>query len=172
MSALLFLGLALLPISVHGDETVDSTYSLGTDDEVRMTVFGEPELSGTYTLDDTGAIAVPLIGEVKLEGLNLHAAERLVTAQLADGYLIEPSVSLEMIAYRPFFILGEVRKPGSYNYAEGMTALKAVALAGGFTYRAKESRVTLKRSNGIEETHPPETKISPGDVVIIEERFF
>ncbi len=151
---------------------VSVAYALGSGDELRITVFGEPNLSGPYTISDTGVIAVPLIGDVGLGGLDLRAAEQLIIAKLSDGYLVNPSVSLEIAAYRPFYILGEVRRPGSYNYVDQMTVLKAVAMAGGLTYRARQSRVKIKHGDGAEKLRETSAKINPGDVIMVEERFF
>lgn len=146
-------------------------HRLGPDDVVRMTVYGEKDLSGEYKVGGDGAIAVPLIGAVKVDGLTPAGAGEEVARKLADGYLVEPSVSVQVIESRPFYILGEVKNPGGYKYVSNMTVLGAVAMAGGFTYRARESRVTVKR--GAEKMKlPAEEKILPGDIITVEERFF
>ena len=159
-----------------GTYDTDKTYTLGGDDEIKITVFGEADLSGTYRLSGTGAVSIPLIGEVALNGLTLREAEELIKGKLVDGYLVDPSVSIEVLKYRPFYILGEVRAPGSYSYVSDMNVLNAVALAGGFTYRANQKAVKILKKNegesGEYEEFPVKTKISPGDVIVVKERFF
>lgn len=155
---------------------LQSAYRLGPDDEIKITVFGEDELSGRYKLDGHGFISMPLIGELALDDLTLRAAESLIMAKLRDGYLVDPSVSIEVARHRPFYILGEVRAPGSYVYSDNMTVLKAVALAGGFTYRANKNRADIMRgAQGRDAPYrkfPVETKVYPGDVIVIRERLF
>ncbi len=145
-------------------------YRLGSGDLIRVTVYGEPDLSGEFKLDGSGAAALPLIGSVALGGATPRSAEQRITAALKDGYLVDPKVSLEVMTARPFFIMGEVRNPGSYHYSEGMTVLQAVALSGGFTYRADQDEVVLVRET--EREVPVTTLIRPGDVIKVQESFF
>ena len=152
-----------------------STYTLGAGDKVKLTVYGEPDLSGEFQIDGTGKAALPLIGNVQLGGLSLRDAEARVTSALKPNYLKDPKVNIEVLNYRPFYILGEVKNPGSFPYVDGMTVLNAVALAGGFTYRARESSMTITRAT--DPTHQeqeanPDTPIMPGDIVRVPERFF
>ncbi len=146
-------------------------YRLGPNDVVRVTVFGEPDLSGDFKLDGAGVAALPLIGSVPLGNQSVREAEQKIASALKDGYLVDPKVSIEVTTARPFFIMGEVRTPGSYNFSEGMTVLQAVALSGGFTYRADQSDVVLVRGETEEEISVT-TRIMPGDVIRVQERFF
>lgn len=144
---------------------------LGPDDVLEIVVYGEKDLSGSYRVGSDGAIAMPLIGEVAVGGLDARAAEESIAAKLADGYLVEPSVTIQVKSARPFYIMGEVKNPGSYSYASNMTVLNAVALAGGFTYRASKDNVAVTRG-GAEVKISAEEKIAPGDVITVNERFF
>ena len=154
----------------------DVDYQLGANDRVRIIVFGQPTLTGEYTLDGNGALAFPLIGNVDANGQTTKQLQKTIVSKLDPDYLQNPSVSAEVITRRPFYVIGEVQKPGNYPYVTDMTALQAVAMAGGYTYRARQNNLYLKRldANGrmvrIEAT--PETKIQPGDTVEIKERYF
>lgn len=163
-------------LSLAPEEADQDKYLLGPDDQIKMTVFGEEDLSGTYTVNAGGMLSVPLIGDVRAKGRTLKQLEAEIVRQLKNGYLVAPSVALEIGKYRPFYILGEVRTPGSYSYVTGMNALNAAALAGGFTYRANKKRIQIRRTgeNGddVTEEQPVEYKIRPGDVILVKERFF
>src|SRR5690606_8384373 len=102
-----------------------------------VTVYGEPDLSGDFELDGGGKMALPLLGEVRVGDMTLREAEQAIAARLHPDYLIDPKVSIQVVNYRPFYILGEVKSPGSYPFVNGITVVQAVALAGGFTYRAR-----------------------------------
>lgn len=159
------------PGSVKGDKT----YQLGAGDKVRLSVFGESDLGGEFEIDGSGDVRLPLIGQVKAAGLTVHAFEAEIVKLLEDGYLRDPRVSIEVVNYRPFYIIGEVNKPGQYPYVDGMNALNAVALAGGYTPKADKSEVYLQRNGKAGEQEYPSdetTKVQPGDVVRIPERFF
>ena len=149
-------------------------YVLGAGDKVRLSVFGETDLGGDFDIDGTGDVRLPLIGPVKAAGLTIHAFEDKAVALLSDGYLKDPKVSIEVVNYRPFYIIGEVNKPGQYSYVDGMTALNAVALAGGYTPKADKSEVYIQRGGKDETEFPSDesTAVRPGDVVRIPERFF
>ena len=150
-------------------------YRLGTGDKVRLQVFDEQELSGEYEVDDSGYMRLNLVGQVKAAGLTVEEFERNVKVALEDGYLKDPKVTVEVINYRPFYIIGEVNKPGEYPYTNDMNILNAVAKAGGYTYRANESDVYVRRNGDTKEVPVPAdqtTKINPGDVIRIPERFF
>jgi polysaccharide export outer membrane protein len=151
------------------------TYRLGPGDALQITVYGEDDLTGSYKVGPDGVIAFPLIGNVHAAGQDLQDLENELVRRLADGYLRAPNVSVDLAHLRPFFIMGEVRTPGSYPYMGEMTALNAVAVAGGFTYRADRKHVKLLRpSSGREsyETVPISEKLQPGDVIMVEERLF
>lgn len=150
-------------------------YALGPGDELRVTVFGEEELSGELGVDSSGQISMPLVGEVPAEGLSVAALREAVTARLADGYLRDPRVSIEVVNYRPFYILGEVGSPGEYNYQSGLTVLNAVATAGGFTYRANKRHVFIQSEGEAQEIRydlTSTTPVRPGDQIRIGERLF
>lgn len=163
-------GLPPLPTSQVGP------YRLGVGDEVRIITFGETQLTGRFRVNDAGDIAVPLLGLVHAEGLTTAELEARVAALLRKQNLIKnPSVSVEVVAYRPVFILGEVNKPGRYPYEPGMTVLTVVAIAGGFTYRAVKGHVRILRTisgRPVEGTAPSSTYVEPGDVITVLERYF
>lgn len=150
-------------------------YKVGPGDKLRLSIYGEKDLSNVYLVDGNGMISLPLIGTHKVAGLTLAEIEDGLKAALSNGYLLEPSVAVEVAEYRPFYIMGEVRRPGSYNYIEGMNVLNAVAIGGGFTYRAKTSEVEVVR-DGTAYDDPlevrPDFAVMPGDIITINERFF
>ena len=147
---------------------------LGPGDKVRLTVFGEEDLSGEFEIDNTGSLALPLVGDIQIRGLTPRETEKKIASVLEQGYLKNPRVNIEVLNFRPFFILGEVNKPGSYPYANNMNVINAVALAGGYTTRAKTGKVTLRRANSPdkEETAGEQENVYPGDVIRVNERFF
>jgi polysaccharide export outer membrane protein len=153
-------------------EPVD--YRLGPADQVRITVFNEPELTGQFVVGSQGTIAYPLVGSIRAAGLTVvEFTEALQNA--LSVYVRQPNVSVEVTNYRPFFILGEVQRPGTYPYSANLTVLNAVATAGGFTYRANRSRVFIRHASESEERNYPltvTTPVSPGDTVRIGERLF
>ncbi len=153
----------------------DADYQLGSGDKVRVTVYGEPSLSGEFFVNGSGMMSLPLVGEVKAAGLSVSQFQDAVQKALSDGYLKEPRVSCEVLTFRPFYILGEVDKPGTYPYTSGLTVFNAVATAGGFTYRADKGKVFIKRLGESEEhkyTLDPTVTVAPGDTIRIGERFF
>jgi protein involved in polysaccharide export with SLBB domain len=160
------------PVAASPIKTVES-YRLDAGDKVRITVFNEENLSGEFEIDGRGALAYPLVGTIAAQGLTPRELEQALVTKLNQGYLRDPSVSVEVLSYRPFYILGEVRTPGSYPYVNDMTVLNAVALAGGYTYRARTSSAVIKRSGSdTEETVDPTTQVFPGDMITIKERYF
>lgn len=152
----------------------ESAYTIGPGDRVRITVFRHPDLSGEFELDGAGNFAVPLAGEIKANGMTTRQLEDAIEANLGAGYLVEPQVNVEVLNYRPFYILGEVRSPGRYEFVDGMDVLTAVALAGGFTYRADQGDIILRRggANGPAYAAQVDTDLLPGDVLEVQERFF
>lgn len=154
----------------------DSGYVLGSGDQLKITVFGETDLSGQYEIDGSGVVAFPLVGQVTAAGGTARELEKNIKSKLSDGYLKNPTVSVEVLTYRPFFILGEVKRPGSYAYKNGLNLLNAVALAGGYTYRAKSSVWVVTRSGDSNYNEREVTdgafRIRPGDTIVIPERFF
>ncbi len=152
-----------------------SGYKLGPGDRIRLTVFGHEDLSGEFEVDGSGNVALPLVRDVKAQGLTVRQVEQEVASRLSPDYLRNPSVSVEVLNYRPFYIYGEVNKPGSYPFVNGMTVVNAVALAGGFTYRARTGRVQIKRGNdptGTPIDADKDTPVLPGDVIEVPERYF
>jgi protein involved in polysaccharide export with SLBB domain len=153
----------------------NTAYTLGTGDKLRINVFGQPELSGQFVIDGTGAISLPLIGQVAATGSSSQELETAIAEKLSDGFLLEPRVSVEVTNYRPFYILGEVGRPGEYPFNSGLTVLNAVAAAGGFTYRANKKVVYIK-SVGAEQEVKYElntnTVVKPGDTLRVSERIF
>ncbi len=153
---------------------LDSIYQLGSGDKIRITVFGENDLSGVFDVNGAGMVSMPLVGPVSAKGKTIDQFADIVTDKLKGGYLTDPKVSIEVINYRPFYIIGEVEKPGQYPYTNGMTVLNAVAVAGGFTYRASADSVYIARGGAGEVEMPvgQMTRVLPGDVVRIPERYF
>ena len=150
-------------------------YTLGSGDRVRVSVFGEPSLSGEYQVDGSGKLAFPLIGQVQAGGLTASALQARLAAALSPDYVKNPSVGVEVLSYRPFYIVGEVRTPGSYPYVAGMSVINGVALAGGFSYRAKKDDFYVTRTVGSKKERldaDAETPVKPGDVITVRERFF
>lgn len=153
----------------------ETGYRLGSGDRVHIIVFGQNDLTGDYQVDGSGMLQFPLIGSVHAGGMTAGELQQAITSKLKPGYLRNPSVSVEVINYRPFSIIGEVNKPGAFPYVNGMTVLDAVALGGGFTYRAKENDYRIRRSEGgqrVEMHANGDTPVDPGDIIIIPERFF
>src|SRR5712675_1140263 len=124
----------------------DPDYKLGANDRLRITVFGQPTLTGEYVLDGNGVLAFPLIGNVPADGMTTSELQRAIAAKLSPDYLVNPNVSAEVVTRRPFYVVGEVQKPGNYSYVTGMTALNAVAMAGGFTRRARKNEFYVRRT--------------------------
>jgi polysaccharide export outer membrane protein len=150
-------------------------YKLGVSDKVRIVVYNEPTLSGEFPVNANGAIAFPLIGDVPASGQTATQLARQIEAKLADGLLRDPKVSIDVASFRPFYILGEVNKPGEYPYSVGLSVLNAVATAQGFTYRADKRRVYIKSAGENGETVQrldSATPVKPGDTIRIGERFF
>ncbi len=153
----------------------DEGYQLGAGDKVRVVVFGEDNLGGDYDVDGSGFMRLPLIGQVKAGGLTVRDFEGEIKTKLDDGFMKDAKVSVAVVSYRPFYIIGEVNKPGEYPYVNDMSVLNAVALAGGYTYRANDTEVYIQRNGQSKEKSFPAdqtTKVQPGDIVRVPERFF
>ncbi len=149
-------------------------YRLGTGDKLKVTVFGEEDASGEYEVDATGAISVRLLGRIQIKGMSVSEVEQVLIDQYRGrGFFKNPRISIELTNLRPFFILGEVEKRGSYPYVNGLTVAQAVAIAGGYTYRASRSRITIQRVGAPHEVPAQENDpVYPGDIVRVPERFF
>ena len=153
----------------------DAAYHLDAGDKLRVVVYGQEGLTNAYAIDAGGSITMPLIGAVRARGLTPAGLAAEITGKLRNGYIREPSVAVEIEAYRPFFILGEVAAPGQYPYVPNMSVESAVAIAGGFSPRARRDRVTLTHSDAggsVRAVVPLGTPISPGDTVLVGERWF
>lgn len=164
-----------LPAVAQSENQARLQYQLGSGDQIRIQVFGHDDISGEFELDGSGTISMPLIGQVELGGLSVRAGEDKIVNMLKPDYLKNPRVSIQVMNYRPFYILGEVKQPGSYPYVNGLTVMEAIALAGGYTYRADKDDVEIIRAkeegreaHGVDEN----TVVMPGDTVRVPERFF
>ena len=150
-------------------------YVLGVADRVRVTVYDEPALSGEYPVNTNGTVSMPLIGEVPAAGAAAGVLRDRIEKALANGFLTNPRVAIDVLTFRPFYILGEVTKAGEYPYSASLTVMNAVATAGGFTYRANEKWVYIKHAGkpGEEKVRlTPDLLVQPGDTIRIAERFF
>ena len=148
-------------------------YKLGPGDRLRVVVFGHEDLSGEFAVKGSGHVSLPLVREVKAQGLTLRQLEQAVIDALKPDFLKNPRVSVEVLNYRPFYIIGEVKRPGSYGYVNGMTVVNAIALAGGYTYRAQQNELLITRANDAEKKRKPadhKTVVLPGDVIEVPER--
>lgn len=155
--------------------TANEPYTLAAGDRLRIIVFGQDSLSNTYSVDGAGRIAMPLIGSVPVQGLDAPQVEREVAGMLRNGFLREPRVSVEVEAFRPFFVLGEVTNAGQFPYVDAMTVRTAIAIAGGFSPRGYQGGADLTRViNGYPVTGrvPLDTPIRPGDTITVRERIF
>jgi polysaccharide export outer membrane protein len=157
-------------------ETDPGPYRLGAADQVRIVTYGEDRLTGQYPIDDNNKISIALIGNLQAGGLTTSELESEIKQRMIEkNILLDPSVSVTIVEYRPIFVLGEVSKPGQYPYQPGMTVLTAVAVAGGFSYRAQTEHASILRQiNGhsIEGRVPRGRDVHPGDVITIFERYF
>jgi polysaccharide export outer membrane protein len=153
----------------------DSSYHLDAGDRLRVVVYGQEGLTNTYAIDAGGSITMPLIGSVPARGRTPAGLATEIAGRLRNGFIRDPSVAVEIETYRPFFILGEVAAPGQYPYVPNMTAESAIAIAGGFSPRARRDRVTVTHTDASGTGRfvvPPGTPISPGDTVLVGERWF
>src|SRR6195256_6360623 len=172
-----YAGPAPMPVAYAEPAPVqyDAAYRLDAGDKLRVVVYGQEGLTNTYAIDAGGAITLPLIGAVAARGRTPAGLAAEISAKLRNGYIREPSVAVEIDSYRPFFILGEVAAPGQYPYVPNMSVESAVAIAGGFSPRARRDRVTLTHVDGSGPSRtvvPLGTALGPGDTVLVGERWF
>lgn len=164
--------------STHASAQTPSSaesYVLGPNDRIRLKVYGEPDITGEYEVSNSGQVSIPLAGHITAAGVTTRQLEKSIASVLAKGIVRDPRVNVEIAQYRPYYILGEVKKSGEYPYRHGLTVLDAVASAGGFTYRANENKVFLRRAGaGAEQTYPLDApvRVYPGDNIRIPERYF
>jgi polysaccharide export outer membrane protein len=150
-------------------------YLLDTGDVMRVTVYGDAELSKTYKVDDKGAVAFPLVGPVPVRGVTTEDAAQRLAGALANGYMRNPDVAVEIDQYRPFFIQGEVKTAGQFPYVYGMTVRAAISTAGGYTETADRDRAVVYRRQGNEMVKGAvdlDFPIFPGDTIVVQERWF
>lgn len=150
-------------------------YRVGAGDRLAIKVVGEAELTGEYVVDATGVLSLPYVQSVPVAGFNTGQIERLIVSKLKAGYLRDPKVSVQAIALRPFYIMGEVTTGGSFAYQPGMTVQNAIAIAGGYGTRAEKQEVMLTRKSAKgTNTYkvPVTTQVYPGDIIFVRERWF
>jgi len=175
---LLICTLLVSSLSWAQDESTgmtDLSYRLGAGDKLQINVFNQEGLTGEYTLDGNGRFTMHLIGKVSAEGLTPTELETLLVSKLKPDYLVNPRISVRIQNFRPFYIIGEVKSPSSYAYVDGMSYLTAVAIAGGFTYRAKKGDVYVVRGDDPEREEiklDVNEKVRPGDIIRVAERLF
>lgn len=154
---------------------VPDDYRLGANDKVTIGVYGEDEISREYTVGPSGTISLPLIGELTAKGMTVAELRGEVQRRLASGFINNPTVSVTITAFRNFYILGEVNRPGEYAYEAGLTITQAVAEAAGYTYRAKKTYAFIRHEGETTETRvrlTPDIKVRPGDTIRFGERYF
>lgn len=165
----------IVPITSLASVNEINDYRLSADDEISVIVFNEVDLSvNKVRVGGNGTISMPLLGQVAIEGHTVTEVEKKISRLLLDGYLKSPNVTVSITEYRPFYINGQIDKPGSYPYKKGLTIEKAVALAGGFTERASKSGISLvsDKDKQLVKAVALNYKIKPGDVITVSESFF
>jgi polysaccharide export outer membrane protein len=158
-----------------GGRGTSSDYRLGPNDRTRIIVFGQPTLTGEFQLDGNGVLAYPLIGNVDARGMTPSELQQTIAQRLDKDWVRNPSVSVEVSSRRPFYVIGEVQKPGSYPYVTDMSVLNAIATAGGQTYRANMGDFYIKRKQDgrvVRVQATQESLLQPGDTVVVRERYF
>ncbi len=153
----------------------DGSYQLAPGDKVNVTIFDEPDMSGEFVVSSAGNISFPLIGNIDVQNMTLDAFQAALVQRLSPNYLRDPKITVSVLNYRPYYILGEVNAPGEYPYIDNLNVLNAIAKAGGFTYRAKTTKIFIRRAN--ESAEKPysldaDTKVAPGDTIRVTERYF
>jgi len=179
-TALLLFGLGGCSSGLSGLATLppneDETYRLSAGDQIRISVFGFDNMTNQYTVSDTGMISMPMLNNLQVQGKSTVEVETQVAAGLRERNLApNANVSVQIVQYRPFYILGEVQKPGQYPYVPGMTVLNAVSIAGGYTFRAERKTVAISRSAAQKSTKwqaNPDSRLLPGDIVEVAETWF
>jgi protein involved in polysaccharide export with SLBB domain len=166
----------IVPTAAAGGGSPGDSNKLGPNDRLRVTVFGQPTLTGEYTLDGNGVLAFPLIGNVPANGVTTNQLQQAIAAKLEPDYLVNPNVSAEIVNRRPFYVIGEVQKPGNYPYVSDMTAVNAIAMAGGFTRRARKNDFYIRRldkdGKPVRIEANAGTVLQAGDTLEVRERVF
>lgn len=166
------------PALAQFDELVKNgnQYRLHVGDKLKISVFDEEDLSGEYEIDRQGNITMPLIESIVAKGKTINEIEEEIIARYKEGYLVNPDINVEVLNYRPFFIMGEVKSAGEYPYRNNLTVLSAVATAGGYTYRANKKKIFIERESDdgkkISVRIDESGKVLPGDTIIVKERYF
>lgn len=179
----LLFGFAMLTLSACQTTAPRSTpvteavsdYTLGVGDKVRIAVYGQEELTNEYTVEPSGVISMPLVGTVGAAGYTAQEVKQAIVNKLEPDYLVNPQVSVETVGFRSVYVLGEVQKPGKYEYVPNMTLQQAVAIAGGYTYRAQEDGADVTRHvKGAINTFSVNgrTILKPGDTILVKRRWF
>jgi polysaccharide biosynthesis/export protein len=166
---------AQLQPTANSPKTSYGPYALRPNDQVRVQVYNEPDINGDYQVDSAGYLSIPLAGRVKAAGLTASQLEHSITSRLKGGILNDPRVTIQVSTYAPIYIHGEVKKSGEFPFRPGLTVMDAVAAAGGFTYRADDSRAYVRRSGAAAEfVYPLDARVLvfPGDNIRIPERYF
>ena len=181
LSGLLLLVFSQLSLSEAGSNSESTHYKMGAGDLIHIAIYDEPDLTLEVRIGLSGQIAFPLLGDIEVSGLSPKGLEKKLTQGLKGPYLIDPSVTVSVVEYRPFYVSGEVEKPGSYPFHPGLTVDKAITISGGFTERASKDSIYVvqDQSAGVDKTENIEKKqvklfdvIQPGDVVTVEQSFF
>lgn len=163
------------PLATTALPPASDVYRLGLGDKLRVNIYGEPALSGEYQVSGNGAVTLPLVGDIKAVGLSARELEAALVSRYAAGYLNKPRIAVEVYDFRPYFILGEVQRPGRFPTTEGTTVLSAIATAGGYTYRANRKKVFVRRASEPTEHEVDVAQnptVAPGDVIRVGERYF
>ena len=166
---------AAMSFAASTDAPQSNEIKLEAGDKIRVTVFGEDKLSGDFQVNTAGYLSMPLAGSVKVSGMTGPELERALEEKFKGPYLRNPRVTVEVLTFRPFYMLGEVKSPGEFQFRTGLNVLSAMAIAGGGTYRASTSKVYIQRSGSTEMqeyAQSPDVKIMPGDLVRVPERYF
>lgn len=161
--------------AVNQSHAAAQSYRLSAGDKVRVAVFNEDNLTGEYVVAPDGMVSLPLAGGVQAAGLTLPEFQQAVATKLKDGFVQDPNVTVTAEELRPYYILGEVNKPGKYSYSPDLTVLNAVATAEGFTYRADMSAIYVRHANDPAESEVPltaTTSVLPGDTIRVTQRYF
>lgn len=169
----LFSGLAVAQGENEAEPSDDAAYRLGPADVIIVTVHNHADLSGDFQLDGSGLISMPLIGQVAAAGLTAAELQSRITDLLRPDYLVNPRVTVRVQNYRPYYLIGEVTRTGAFNYVQGMTFMTAIAIAGGYGYRAKKDVVFVKRGGAEDEVEMDvDERVQPGDIIRVAERLF
>lgn len=158
----------------EGKKPIQRIYRISVGDKLKVSVFGEENLSGEFEVSALGNISMPLIGEMPAKGLAIHEFRDSITRKLSDGYLKNPKINVDILNYRPIFVHGEVKTGGEFAYKNGLGLRDAIAMAGGYTYRADQTYLYIGREGepDVAVQTPADVPILPGDNIRIPERFF